>query len=108
MDGSSNQHGCGAGLVLQIPLSEQIEYAIHIRFKATSNEAEYETLLARLRVAIELGVESLDAFSDSQLVVNQVQGDYLAKDLQMVAYLNEVKTPRFSKFPEKRTRRLMP
>ena len=34
----------------------------------------------------------MDAFSDSQLVVNQVQGDYLAKDLRMVAYLDEVKT----------------
>ncbi|GFS29086.1 hypothetical protein Acr_00g0005270 [Actinidia rufa] len=44
-----------------------------------------------LWIAIELGVESLDAFSDSQLVVNQVQGDYLAKDLRMVAYLDEVR-----------------
>ena len=47
-----------------------MEYAIRIEFKATNNEAEYEALLAELRVAIELGVESLDAFSDSQLVVN--------------------------------------
>ena len=38
-----------------------------------------------------MGVESLDIFSDIQLVVNQVQGDYLAKDTRMVAYLNEVK-----------------
>ena len=37
-------------------------------------------------------MESLGAFSDSQLVVNQVQGDYLTKDLRMVAYLDEVKT----------------
>ena len=41
---------------------------------------------------MELGVESLDAYSDSQLMVNQVQGDYLAKDLRIVAYLDEVKT----------------
>ena len=39
-----------------------------------------------------MGVDSLDAFSDSQLVVNQVQEDYLAKDTRMVAYLDEVKT----------------
>ena len=36
-------------------------------------------------------VESLDAFSDFQFLVNQVQGDYLAKDLRMEAYLDEVK-----------------
>ena len=32
----------------------------------------------------------MDTFNDSQLVVNQVQGDYLAKDLRMQAYLDEV------------------
>ncbi|GFY96671.1 hypothetical protein Acr_11g0009770 [Actinidia rufa] len=89
VDGSSNQHGCGAGLVLQNPSGEQMEYAIRIGFKATNNEAEYEALLTELRVATELGVESLKAYSGSPLVVNQVQRDYLAKDLRMVAYLDE-------------------
>ena len=60
-------------------------------FKATNNEAKFEALLTELRVAIELGVDSLDTFSDSQLVVNQVQCDYLAKDTRMLAYLDEVK-----------------
>ena len=48
-------------------------------------------ILAGLRVTTKLEVESLDVYSDSQLVVNQVQGDYLAKDVRMVAYMNEVK-----------------
>ncbi|GFY96586.1 hypothetical protein Acr_11g0008920 [Actinidia rufa] len=91
VDGSSNQHGCGAGLVIRAPSGEQMEYAIRMGFKATNNEAEYEALLAGLRVATELGAQSLEVFSDSQLVVNQVQGDYLAKDARMIAYLGEVK-----------------
>ncbi|GFY87299.1 hypothetical protein Acr_05g0009380 [Actinidia rufa] len=91
MDGSYNLHGCGAGLVLQSPSREQMEYAIHIGFKATNNEEEYETFLTELRVTTELEVESLNAYSDSQLIMNQVQGDYLAKDLCMLAYLDEVK-----------------
>ncbi|GFZ20003.1 hypothetical protein Acr_28g0007080 [Actinidia rufa] len=72
VDSSSNQYGCGVGLVIQTPTGEQIEYAIRIGFKATNNEAEYEALLASLRVAVELGAQSLDIFSDSKLVVNQV------------------------------------
>ena len=68
-----------------------MEYAICMGFKATNNEAKYKALLARLRVVTNLRVDSLDAFSDSQLVVNQVQGDYLAKDTRMLAYLDEVK-----------------
>ncbi|XP_057510765.1 uncharacterized protein LOC130793127 [Actinidia eriantha] len=91
VDGSSNQHGCGARLVIQTPSGEQMEYAIRIGFKATNNEAEYKALLAGLRMVVELGAQSLDIFSDSQLVVNQVQGDYLAKDARMMAYLGEVK-----------------
>ncbi|GFY95558.1 hypothetical protein Acr_10g0009430 [Actinidia rufa] len=74
IDGSSNQHGCGAGLVLQTPSSDQMEYAIRIGFKATNNEAKYEALLSGLRVATELGVDSLDVFSDSQLVVKTMSG----------------------------------
>ena len=34
----------------------------------------------------------MDTYSDSQLVVNQVQRDYLSKDLKMVSYLDEVRT----------------
>ena len=70
VDGSSNPHNCGVGLVLQTPSGEQMEYSICIRFKSTNNEVEYKALLVGLRVASELGVESLDAFSDSQLMVN--------------------------------------
>ena len=62
-----------------------MKYAIHIGFKAINNEAKYEALFDWLRVVIELKVKSLDAFSDFQLVMNQVQRDYLIKDLWMVA-----------------------
>ncbi|GFS30926.1 hypothetical protein Acr_00g0014820 [Actinidia rufa] len=41
-----------------------MEYSIHIGFKATNNEIEYEALLAGLRVTIELGIDFLDAFND--------------------------------------------
>ena len=53
-------------------------------------------------------------FSDSQLIVNQVQGDYLNKNPKMIAYLDEVKSlvskikaSEFSKFLEKRTSKLI-
>ena len=73
LDGSSNQYDYGAGLVLQTLSRDQMEYTIRIGFKTTNNEAEYEALLTDLRVANKLEVESLDVYSDSKLVVNQVQ-----------------------------------
>ena len=48
--------------------------------KATNNVAEYQALIAGLEVAIDRGVERLDVFLDSELVVKQVNGQYKVKD----------------------------
>ncbi|CAL8135404.1 unnamed protein product [Prunus armeniaca] len=72
VDGSSNRQGSSAGLVLKTPDDTIIEYAIRFQFRASNNEAEYEALLAGLRLAQSSGVERLMICSDSQLVVNQV------------------------------------
>ncbi|KAM1600415.1 hypothetical protein ACFX15_024030 [Malus domestica] len=87
VDGSSNQQGCGAGLILTTPDIVAIEYALRFKFKASNNEAEYEAILAGLRLAKHLGVKRIDIFSDSQLVVNQVTNNFDAKDSSMAAYL---------------------
>ncbi|KAM2467351.1 hypothetical protein PS1_009170 [Malus domestica] len=91
VDGSSNQQGCGAGLVLTTPDKVAIEYALRFKFKASNNEAEYEALLAGLRLAKHLGVKQIDIFSDSQLVVNQVTNNFDAKDSSMAAYLAQTR-----------------
>ncbi|KAM2606353.1 hypothetical protein TB2_035044 [Malus domestica] len=64
-----------------------MEYAIRFKFKASNNEAEYEALLAGLRLAKHLGVKRIDIFNDSQLVVNQVINNFDAKDSSMAVYL---------------------
>ncbi|GKF24030.1 reverse transcriptase domain-containing protein, partial [Tanacetum coccineum] len=62
------------------------------RFEATNNEAEYEALIADLRIAEKMGIRNLQANVDSRLVANQVNGSYIAKESGMVKYLNKVKT----------------
>lgn len=91
VDGSSNQMGSGAGLVLTTPQKVEFEYALHFNFKASNNEAEYEALIAGLRIARELGAKQIRVYSDSQLVVNQIMDDYQAKDPTMRAYLEKAK-----------------
>ena len=46
------------------------------REEATNNTTKYEGLLARLRIAAELGIKKLIIRRDSQLVVRQVNKDY--------------------------------
>ena len=62
--------------------------ALRFGFKASNNEAEYEALIAGLELAKEMKVESLDIFSDSQLVVCQIN-EYQAREEKMVAYLRK-------------------
>ncbi|KAL5583444.1 hypothetical protein UlMin_015886 [Ulmus minor] len=76
VDGSSNFRGSGLGLVLASPNGDKIEQSIRCGFLATNNEAEYEALIAGLSLAREMGVEQIKILSDSQLVVNQINGKF--------------------------------
>nr|GEU77133.1 reverse transcriptase domain-containing protein [Tanacetum cinerariifolium] len=60
-------------------------------FNATNNEAEYEALIAGLRIVEQKGVKNLQANVYSRLVTNQVNGTYVAKEPCMINYLEKVK-----------------
>ncbi|KAI5333676.1 hypothetical protein L3X38_023808 [Prunus dulcis] len=91
VDGSSNTQGCGAGLVLVSPDKVALEHALRFNFQTSNNEAEYEALLAGLRLAKEMDARQIQIFSDSQLVVHQVNQDFTAKDASMTAYLQHAR-----------------
>ncbi|GJY81756.1 reverse transcriptase domain-containing protein [Tanacetum coccineum] len=89
---SSCTDGSGAGLILTNPEGMEIlDVAIRFRFDTTNNEAEYEALIAGLRIAEQMGVKNLQANVDSRLVANQVNETYVAKEADMVRYLEKVK-----------------
>ncbi|GJU14778.1 reverse transcriptase domain-containing protein [Tanacetum coccineum] len=90
-DGSSCIDGSGAGLILTNPEGVEFTYAMRFRFEATNNEAEYEALIAGLRIAEQMGVKNLQANVDFRPVANQVNGSYVAKESGMVQYLEKVK-----------------
>ena len=87
VDGSSNEGGSGAGLILVSPEGHRVHCALRFRFKASNNEAKYEALIAGLKLAKEMQVELLDIYCDSQLVVCQVTNEYQARGEKMAAYL---------------------
>ena len=91
MDGSSNEGGSGADLILVSPEGHRVHCALRLSFMASNNEAEYEALIVRLKLAKEMKVESLEIYSDSQLVIYQVTDEYQARSEKMVAYLQKAK-----------------
>lgn len=100
VDGSSGESGSDAGVVLISPEGHKLNCAVRFGFKATNNMAEYEALIARLRLAKEMQVRRLTIQSDSQLVVSQVGGEFAAKDKAMATYLKVVMRllPNFDRF----------
>nr|GEV34120.1 reverse transcriptase domain-containing protein [Tanacetum cinerariifolium] len=80
------------GLMLIDPAGKEYTYALRFEFETTNNEAEYEALLAGLRIAQEMEITKVAIFIDSQLVVNQIKGTYAAKQLSIKSYLQKVKT----------------
>ncbi|XP_057969549.1 uncharacterized protein LOC131158704 [Malania oleifera] len=87
IDGSSNAIGGGAGFILSAPDDSETLFALKLEFSATNNDAEYEALLAGLRLAETLGVARIKVSSDSQMVVEQLKGEFEAREQRMKKYL---------------------
>lgn len=91
-DGASSSDGSGAGLMLIDPHGKEFTYALRFEFPTTNNEAEYEALLAGIRIAKEFKIQNLHTYVDSQLVCNQVKGIFEAKQPLIIQYLEQTRT----------------
>ena len=90
-DGSSNRQAGGTGIVLLSPEGDVVECMIRLDFPTTNNEAKYEALVAGLDLAKAAGATIVVIYCDSQVITNQVNGDYECKGERMKRYLNQVK-----------------
>nr|KAJ0187504.1 hypothetical protein LSAT_V11C900490490 [Lactuca sativa] len=89
-NGTASKEGSGIGLILQSPNGKEITYVFRFNFQVSNNEAEYQALLAGLRLAKEVCAKKLAALSDSVLMINQINGTYEDKDPRMQKYLDAV------------------
>ncbi|GKV21714.1 hypothetical protein SLEP1_g31668 [Rubroshorea leprosula] len=87
VDGASSSKGSGAGALLIGPKGYRSEHALKFNFDATNNMAEYEALLLGLQLALELKISAIQVYSDSQLVVNQINSICEVVDPVMVKYV---------------------
>jgi ribonuclease HI len=90
-NGSLKLEGAGAGVLLISPKGEQLKYVLQIFWKVSNNEAEYEALLHKLRLAISLGIKRLLVYGDSAVVINQVNKSWDRNKENMDTYCLEVR-----------------
>ena len=91
VDGASRGVGAGIRLVLQSPIGECLEQVVRMGFCTLNNKAEYEVVLVDIGLALSVQASHLNIWSDSQLVVNQVQSDDELRYVRMMRYLDKVK-----------------
>ena len=88
--GSKNLEGSGAVCVLIDPKKNKHFLSCRLEFECTNNIAEYEALVQGLRKAIELKVENLKVYGDSEIIVKQIRNHIHCISPHLKAYQNEV------------------
>jgi len=86
-DGSVNKLGAGAGVWIHNTHNNHAEgHAYRLNFKCTNNMAEYEALLLGLKLLRTLGATKVSILGDSDLIIQQIKGNFVTNDNRMRAY----------------------
>jgi ribonuclease HI len=75
-----NPGPAGCGVVVYNAQDKKIEEDFSFIDRATNNQAEYEALILGLKKAKELKATEVDCYSDSKLIVEQLNHNYKIKN----------------------------
>ncbi len=91
IDGASrgNPGKASVGFVIFKNGQEVVRDGKYIGIK-TNNEAEYFALLLGLKKCLDLGINNIKIYSDSKLLVNQINGTYKIKDEKLKRLYKEI------------------
>ena len=89
-DGSVNKLGVEAGVWINNMQNDHAEgHAYRLNFRCTNNMAEYEALLLGLKLIKSLGETKVSILGDSDLIIQQMKGNFVTNDLSLRAYRGE-------------------
>jgi len=71
-DGVARSRGAKVGIVFVTPAGRLIPYSFSLIEIYSNNVAEYEAFIIGLEVTLEMRIDNLDVFSDSQLIISIV------------------------------------
>ncbi|MFH1347951.1 MAG: ribonuclease HI family protein [Candidatus Margulisiibacteriota bacterium] len=78
-----NPGPAGIGIVIRNDEKVLLEVSDYIG-KATNNVAEYMAFIRGLEEALDIGEKNIEVFSDSELLVKQINGEYRVKNEGLV------------------------
>lgn len=81
------------GIRITFPGSDKTPVEIAQRIPdATNNEAEYQAVIKALLVCAEMKAERIAIYSDSKLIVNQVNGEWACNEERLQQLVDRIKT----------------
>ena len=83
---ATNQNRSGIGVLLISPKGTHIPFYGRLNFPATNNATKYEAYIIGLRAALGLGVKELEVYSDSVLIISQIQNKWKIKEERLMPY----------------------
>ncbi|XP_070002346.1 uncharacterized protein [Nicotiana sylvestris] len=85
-DGAAYIKGVGIGVVLISEIGHHYPVTGQLRFYYTNNMVEYEACILGLRLAVDMGIQEVLVFGDSDLLVHQIQEEWETRDLKLILY----------------------
>ena len=88
---SGNPGKAGIGVVFYNEKDEQIFELSYYLGNATNNIAEYQSLIAALKKAKDIGSDDLIVYTDSELMARQINGFYKVRNEKLKLLFREAK-----------------
>ncbi|KAG9450560.1 hypothetical protein H6P81_010525 [Aristolochia fimbriata] len=78
-DGAAWRNGAGGGVLFVSPKKDLLPYSFVLTQICSNNEAEYQSILLGLGIAVEMQLPQLNIYGDSALVIKQLTGEFEVK-----------------------------
>ena len=86
-----NPGKAAVAFVLYTPKHELIKEGGRFIGITTNNVAEYSALIYGMQEALKIGAKKLICYSDSELLVRQLKGEYRVRNKNLLLFYNQVK-----------------
>ncbi|KAG9454845.1 hypothetical protein H6P81_007749 [Aristolochia fimbriata] len=83
-DGVVRRNRAGAGVLFVSPRKDLLPYSFVLTQNCSNNEAEYQAILFRLGMAVEMKLSQLNIYDDSALIIKQLTGEFEVKKLELL------------------------
>ena len=87
-----NPGPAGAGVTISDNQGNLVFEAAYFLGRQTNNTAEYEAVIRALRQATNLDAQTVTVYSDSELLVRQITGEYQVKSPRLTGLYQQVQT----------------